>query len=245
MSLAPTTVEAYKHTWKVYKQFRSGLGREGPLLPVKVKHITQFIAFLVNRGLAPSTITSYMSAISFIHKLLNLADPTKQFLVQKMMLGVQKAQPRADTRLPIMKATLKLLVQSVRNECNKYSGCMFSAMYLLAFHAFLRVGEFTVKGPNSPHTLQLNQINISVKEQVPQLLKINFHSYKHAKPGPPFELEIKAALQKQFCPVRALIKYLKKRSSKPGPLFEIKRLSTCYKSRVFGKIKTRFTKYRP
>ena len=75
-----------------------------------------------------------------------------------MMLGVQKAQPKADTRLPIMKATIKLLVQSVRNECNKYSGCMFLAMYLLASHAFLVVGEFTVEGANSPHTLQLNQL---------------------------------------------------------------------------------------
>ena len=106
MSLAPTTVETYKYKWKVYKQFSRVLGRGGSLLPVKIINLTQLIAFLVNWGLALVTITSYMSAISFIHKLLNLAYPTKHFLVKKMMLSVQKAQPRADTRLLIMKATL-------------------------------------------------------------------------------------------------------------------------------------------
>ncbi|KAK2184445.1 hypothetical protein NP493_265g00002 [Ridgeia piscesae] len=77
-------------------------------------------------------------------------------------------------------------------------------MYLLAFHAFLRIGEIAVTSTaQSSCVLQLNQISLSSDK-----CTVVFHSYEHYQ-GPPVS----------FCPIKAIRAYLAVRRNAPGPLF--------------------------
>ena len=61
-----------------------------------------------------------------------------------------------------------------------YNNDLTTAMYLLAFHAFLKIGEIAVTSAAQPNSvLQLNQLAITTEE-----CTVVFHSYKHYQ-GPP------------------------------------------------------------
>ena len=89
-----------------------------------------------------------------------------------------------------------------------------SSIYLLAFYAFLRIGEII---PSSQSTtgdvLQLDQVEVDTAH-----LTIVFISFKHHH-GPPVTLVVSAQDNPKFCPVRLLKCYLVLRASQPGLLF--------------------------
>jgi len=84
-------------------------------------------------------------------------------------------------------------------------------MFLLAFHAFLRVGEFTFKAPSSSHNLSISDITIQSKSLV-----LSFRSFKHSKGKHP---QLKICSRKSVCPVKHLARYIKLRPKGKGPLF--------------------------
>jgi hypothetical protein len=56
-------------------------------LPLSVIKICNFIGALFDKSYSPSTITSHVSAISYIHKILGIFDPTSAFVVTKANCG--------------------------------------------------------------------------------------------------------------------------------------------------------------
>ena len=70
------------------------------------------ISYLTFRKLALSTITSYLSAISYVHKLRGLHDPTKSILIQKLLTALSRRQP-VDIRLPVTRPVLHELVRAL------------------------------------------------------------------------------------------------------------------------------------
>ena len=88
-------------------------------------------------------------------------------------------------------------------------------MFAIAFHAFLRIGEITVRSTavHNPHLIMDNQLLIEGGE-----LTLIFHSYKHSR-GDPFRLKAKSTGTREVCPIRVLQSYLALRGSSPGPLF--------------------------
>ena len=101
-------------------------------------NLALFVAFLHGKGYAPSTVETYMSAISFIHKLNRAGDPASDFLVRKAIQGLHKACPTADSRLPISLSVLHKLID-VLLTCNSiaYKQAMFHCMFLMSVFAFL------------------------------------------------------------------------------------------------------------
>ena len=75
----------------------------------------------------------------------NLADPTATFVVRKLLHGVTKLRTSIDQRTPVTKSILHQLVHSRPHisDCY-YHNVLTAAMYLLAFHAFLHIGEIAV-----------------------------------------------------------------------------------------------------
>jgi hypothetical protein len=72
-------------------------------LPLSVIKICNFIGALFDKSYSPSTITSHVSAISYIHKILGIFDPTSAFVVTKLLKGCNNLRKSHDTRLPITK----------------------------------------------------------------------------------------------------------------------------------------------
>lgn len=70
-------------------------------LPVPAHHVLMFIAFCFHDGKAAATVISYVSAISYHHKIRLLPDPTQTFLVKKCLMGYQKTRPTTNARLLI------------------------------------------------------------------------------------------------------------------------------------------------
>ena len=95
-----------------------------------------------------------------------------------------------------------------------YHNILLSAMYLLAFHAFLRIGE--IAGASTAHcdtVLQVSQLELTSHD-----CTVVFHSYKHYH-GPPVTLAISAHPNSAFCPVLTMRSYLTLRGKSQGPLF--------------------------
>ena len=87
-------------------------------------------------------------------------------------------------------------------------------MFLLAFHAFLRIGEITVHSrTRSEYVIQAADVSISHSHIVLVLCH-----FKHNTSGRPVTLHI-SQTQNKYCPVQALSRFLKVRGSFNGPLF--------------------------
>lgn len=190
-------------------------------LPIAAPHLALFIAFLFDRNYASSTVNTYISAISYSHKLFGYDDPSKIFFIIQMLKGYGKLSANFDSRLPITRPILhKLLNVAPGIVPNSYELCLFRAMCSLAFHAFLRVGEMAITNSNNA-ILTVDSITklVNADNHVVSL-KVTFHRYKHSYNQPPFSLVIKR--QSCFCPVQYLLDYLSLRGSSPGALFALK-----------------------
>ena len=176
----------------------------------------QYITYAFNRAQSPSTITSQLSAVSYLHKLAGVTDPNQHFLVRKMMAGARKLKPQRDVRLPITTAILRLLIQAVDATAESpFYNVLLKAMFLLAFHALLRVGEFTTATSGPQHTLQYGDVALHSGAAHSSLV-VTMNSSKHSHSPTHLQLTAKPG---PLCPVRAYQNYACLRGRSPGPLF--------------------------
>jgi len=75
--------------------------------------VALFIAHLSAKRLAPATISTYISGITYVDKLKGCGDPTKVFLILKLLTAT-KSPSRPDVRLPITLPVLRLLVDTLK-----------------------------------------------------------------------------------------------------------------------------------
>ena len=179
-------------------------------LPVSEDDLANYVAYLHQKGYAPSTITSTLSAISYIHKLNNVADPTEAFLIKKMLAGCRNLRSKKDDRVPM---TLEVLHAVIQRADVYFSGqadsIRFKAMCALAFFALLRVGEMT----SSPNNIQKEDITV-----LDDRIHICFRRCKHSN-GETSRHEILKREDPVICPVRNVTSFLQIRKQGPGPLF--------------------------
>ena len=187
--------------------------------PVCPPVLALFIAFLFNKNYASSTVNTYVSAIGYSHRLLGFSDPTKVFFINQMIKGYGKLDHRVDVRLPITLPVLHRLVSVFHNlSLSSYEILMFQSMCLLAFHAYLRVGEITLNNKKAAvNIIRLSQVAFARDNKNESCLTLTFYSYKHSTNQRPFTLTIRK--QQVFCPVDYLRRYLSARGNRPGPLF--------------------------
>ena len=140
-SMSANTAKSYSSALDIFKNFRVQQCRQATW-PPNVNEIMDFIAYLSITGCAPSTIKSYISAISYYCKINNLYDATQQFVVRKMLAGVSRLDVRKDLRMPITYAILCKIVNSLPMVCSSYFEIsLFVAIFTIAFYGFMRVGE--------------------------------------------------------------------------------------------------------
>lgn len=189
-------------------------------LPIDVSTLMLFMAHLSEQDLAPSTITSYMSAIAYVHKLGGYHDPTQFFMVRKMLVGLQKTGGKPDFRKPITKPILHQLLGALNTICSShYDKLLFQSMFLLAFHAFLRIGEVVNNG-RTQNILKLSNIQFFRQGNIyPSRLEVTFDSYKGHYNTSPVTLSLTTQVDASRCPVQCLFNFLQVRGSKEGPIY--------------------------
>ena len=177
--------------------------------PVSEAIMANFIAYLFDSQYAATTIASITSAISFVHKLMQVQDPSETFLIKKLLQGCKKLRTQKDQRLPITSVILnQIITASDFTISNKFSAIRFKAMCSLAFHALLRVGEMT----DSPNNLTYNAVQMGTDNLI-----LQFATYKHS--GSTSTHIINSKPGSASCPLHLRSQYLRSRGHRQGPLF--------------------------
>ncbi len=217
--MASNTHKTYAAGWNKFCQFLE----QGPVLdgPVSADVIQRFIAWLSLHMFAPSTITTYVSAVGFYHKLQGWADPTNDFLVSKLLEGCKRLRPLSDTRLPMSISILLQVTQSLPAVCTStFESCLFKAVFVCAFFGFMRVGELAA---DSRHRVQPSVLTVADVQFCKTGNGGHFlFSFKHAKNnqcGPPQVIRLVQSDNAAICPVLALREFLSVRPAIAGPLF--------------------------
>lgn len=190
---------------------------------MSLDHLIMFIAFSFDSGKSPNTIVTYLASLSYYFKLQGLQDLTSNFIINKMLDGARRLAACPDVRLPITLPVLKSLLLALPHICvSYYQNCLFQAMFSLAFHAFLRVGEMTICTNNVANNLCLNDISFPKNSEMSPSLHIDMRNFKHNLVKRPTFLEVGSQTDISVCPVKLIQQYLLLRGKINGPLF-------CYK----------------
>lgn len=90
----------------------------------------------------------------------NMADPTQNFIVKNFFLqGYRNRTGTVDSRLPIKPCILKHVIASLQYTASSYFvHVLMKSMYLLAFHCFLMIGEFTAPIDKNCHLLSVQSV---------------------------------------------------------------------------------------
>lgn len=220
-ALTEGTRRSYQRAWAVFRQFYAQFyGSPNPTLPLSPVCLPLYISYLSFRKLAYSTITLHLSAISYAHKVGGFCDPTKSFLIQKLLTALSR-QRHSDIRLPITRPVLNELVRSLEyTNSSAFQRTLFSAMFLTAFYGLFRIGELSTKSARfACSVVQYRDLQILSREGVPCTVKITISDYKHNSDHRPFDILITRDDSVSFCPVKTLLNYCKVRGNRPGPLF--------------------------
>ena len=164
-SIAPGTHKTYQTGWEVFGQFRQQTATELSDHPARAADIRRFIAWLSLRSKAPTTIATYVAAVGHMHKMRGWPDPTRDFLVTKLLEGCRRDRPSTDSRLPISIPMLSEIVRSLPFICTSlYEAKMFKAAFLVAFFGFMRIGEFAahLKNTVQPSVLKSSDIHFVI-----------------------------------------------------------------------------------
>lgn len=220
-SIAPNTKLLYSNSLKLFSSFRKDYGLEeiwGPPL----SHLCIFIAHLSLRNLAYSTISSYLAGISFKCKLIGTNDYTQCFMIRKLLEGIKRSRKTIDRRLPITENILKNLMSSSSLVCSSnFETYLFCSAFSLAYHAFLRVGEFTCsKTRDIRHVIGINHIQILFDQSLnKKLLKITVPYSKTDQSGKGSLIQLNESDITVICPLFHLQRYLSVRPKINGQLF--------------------------
>ena len=214
-SYAPKTLLRYTRLWKNFKSFLL-IRNISSVLPVKSDHIALYLGHLTSTGLKATTIRTHLSAIAWNHKILGYDDPTRSFLLRRVMIGIGRGATSPTNRVrPVTWPVLTLLVGIIPQVVNSsYEHLLFKCCFLLAYHAALRASELCHSG-SIKHAIKLENVTLCFGDEITARIKLESH--KHSKASAFFILS--PSDQDFLCPVKALREYLKVRPRVPGILF--------------------------
>lgn len=184
---------------------------------VSPSHIALFIAHLHHKQCSPKSISTYLSAVAFVHKLKNDCDPTQSFLVRKLVAGCYRVNPSVDMRLPVTVEVLDKIINSLSHVSSTvFEAVLFRAMFLFAFNAFARVGELAMTN-TSTNLIQFE--NLSFASEVDQpAVHVVFSDFKHNVQRKRHAISFSHG-PSSYSAVKALEDYIQYRGNGKGPVF--------------------------
>lgn len=175
---------------------------------------------LVTKKFAVATIHSYVSAIGYVDRLRGIGDPKKSFLIQKMLTASSRNRV-SDTRLPISRPLLHLLVRSLcSTNSSAAQGQRYATMFTTAFYGFFRIGELAAKNVDlDGDVLQYDDLCFISSNGSISMAKLTIRKFKHNPANKAFEILIARENSVSVCPVQTLLDYCGMRGAASGPLF--------------------------
>ena len=125
-----------------------------------------------------------------------------------MIQGFKNAKPACDSRLPITPMILTKLVQALPFTTDShFTKCMLHAMFVLAFCAFLRVGEITKTHNKTSHYLLFGNIVSGTNTNNLGFIDITLLHFKHSKSSFTIHLPQNRS-NPLLCPYKTLLDYI-------------------------------------
>ena len=219
-SLAPSSQLVYRRAAIKFANFCSSVLHREVYFPFTLHDLILFTAYLFSHNFAPATISTYIHAVSFLNSLSGQANLAKSFIIKKMLQGILRQGPPKLPRHPITLQLLHRLLQAIANDqMIMYDKFLFSAMFILAFHAFLRVGEFTANSPaHASKIVQFSDISSVLADGKPAL-QLSLRFFKGNTSRAPFSIVIPPSPNSPWCPVSVLQLFILARGPACGPLF--------------------------
>ncbi|XP_033762090.1 uncharacterized protein LOC117343724 [Pecten maximus] len=217
-ALAPRSRKVYKKAYSELQNFANSNDLEFELFPTSVQCLSLCIAYSSTRGLAASTIPTYVSAIGYYNKLAGHPDPGNNFVIHKMLKGYSKLNRATDLRLPITYHILCKLLTGVKHTTgSRYERTLLQAMFLLAFHSFLRKGEITQRSKSDDPCITSTGLIFTKSKGIISQFSFTLQHFK-GHYGNPVTLNV-LANSSINSPVKAMLNYVKMRGANSGPLF--------------------------
>ena len=182
-----------------------------PPLPLSESSTCLFAAFLAHQGLKSQTISCYLSALRHLQVSNGLDAPKRADWprLQYVLKGIARCQPNTTKRrLPI---TAKIMAQILTYSQVVFANDMYEARLLwaaccLGYFGFMRAGEFTVKGPASPPSIQATDFAIDSHTN-PSLARVSLRRAKTDPLGKGVEIFF-GRTDTPICPVLGLLSYI-------------------------------------
>lgn len=213
-SLSKNTWQVYENAIANFEQFRVNHHLDLNW-PVPISDLINFIAYLSVQSYSPNTVKSYLAGLGFKMKMENTIDSTESFIIKKMISGMSKTYKSIDIRKPISENILADLINVLPKVCfSQYEAKLFSAIFALAFFAFLRIGEAVSSGLGD-HIIQRNDLEI---DQTTKNISITIASSKTDQYGHKTKLVINSGSSNVEL-FEIINQYLKVRPLILGPLF--------------------------
>ncbi|XP_056019237.1 uncharacterized protein LOC130054234 isoform X2 [Ostrea edulis] len=221
-SLSEDSLSSYRNIFASYKTFiRAHVDKNSTPLPPSLSHLLLYIAHCFQSGLAASTTRTHIAALSFTFQLGGYQDLTQNFLVRKQLQGFSKVKPVMDNRLPITPDILSKIVSALPSITNSaFSSTLLHAMYVLAFCAFLRVGEITKTAGAKQHFLLAKHVILQKDSQLGNPIELTIPHFKHSNQSITLHLQQNTS-NPLVCPFLALQTFMDVRGHKSPvePLF--------------------------
>jgi len=160
---APSTIRAYKTSFERFIQFCEG--HEVDALPADPPTVAQYISKLTASSLKSSTIRVMVAAISSIHKLNLLSDPTQHPLVKIELRRMHRTLGRYSQQA--FGITAPILEKMLSATANNLRGIRDRALLLLAYDSMCRRSELVSLRISDIHINDLydqNQIKIRLRK---------------------------------------------------------------------------------
>lgn len=196
-SLAPNTLRAYTSDLAMFIQW-------GGRLPAPPQLVAEFLAAHAHSH-APSTLSRYVAAISKVHRVRSLPDPTLAELVKATMRGIRRSElglRNSAVAKPLMRDDLFMVLDAIGSSL---ADCRDRALLMLGFAGALRRSELV--------GLDVRDLNAA-----PQGLIIGLRRSKTDQLNEGRQLGIPFG-NAQVCPVKSLEQWLKRSSIATGSLF--------------------------
>jgi hypothetical protein len=162
-------------------------------------------AYLFEEGQSPNTISTYLAALSYYLKFKGKPDITNNFIINKLVNGAKRLAAGPDIRRPITVTVLGHLLQALAHVTKAYyQRIMFEAMFLLAFYAFMRIGEITSRSKTYQNLLMFQDVTLHKYKSSQTTVNLKMSHFKHSTSKQMVLLEIKSQAKANYCPVRKL-----------------------------------------
>lgn len=196
-----STKRAYKKDFELFASWTSKNSLDH--LPALPETVTLYITHMDKIGRAPSTIKRVLAAISQAHKLCGLESPTSSAQVSEVIKGIRRKRGTAQRQAkPLLASELRKIINVISPDV---VGIRDKALLLVGWAGALRRSELVA-------------LNVDDIDQVEEGIVLTIRRSKGDQEGAGQKVAI-PALDNEFCPVKALFKWLGLSKIKSGPVF--------------------------